>query len=239
MSEEVKENIPEGWVPRTELGKKVYSGEITDIDYIFREGLKISEPEIVDVLLPNLENEIILIGGSSGKGGGIRRTIIRRTTRMHKSGRRYRTSALTVVGNRDGYIGIGFAHGQVSKTRELLAKSLKKAKLNLIPIKRGCGSWECGCGEPHSIPFAVEGKCGSVRVKLMPAPKGIGLCVSDEVKKLISLAGISDIWCKTRGNTRTRLNLIGAVFDALKKLNRYKLDEEFEKKAGIKVGRVV
>ncbi len=225
------------WNPKTELGRKVASGEITDIDKIFADGLKISEPEIVDALLPNLESEIILIGGSGGKGGGIRRTIVRRTTRMHKSGRRYKTSAMVVVGNRDGYVGVGFADGQVSKTRELLEKCSKKAKLNLIPVMRGCGSWECRCGTPHSIPFAVYGKCGSVEVRLMPAPKGIGLCVSDEVKKLISLAGIKDVWCRTKGNTRTRINLIKAVFDALRKLNRFKVPEEYREKAGIKVGR--
>lgn len=229
--------VPEGWIPKTELGKKVFKGEVKDIEKLFKEGIKIAEPEIVDVLIPNLENEIILIGGSTGKGGGIRRTISKRTTRMHKSGRRYKTSALIVVGNKNGYVGLGFADGQPAKTRQLISKALQKAKLNIIPIKRGCGSWECGCGEPHSIPFSVEGKLGSVTVELKPAPKGIKLCVSDEVKKIIRLAGIRDVWCKTRGQTATRINLLKAVFYALRKLNKLKVKSDVEKRIGIKLGK--
>ena len=135
-----KVEVPEGWVPRTDLGRAVFEGRITDIEQIFREGHKIAESEIVDALLPNLENEIIMIGGTSGKGGGIRRTISRRTTRMHKSGRRFRVSVMVVVGNRNGYLGIGIASGPPNMHRGVINKALHKAKLNIIPITRGCGS---------------------------------------------------------------------------------------------------
>lgn len=236
--EEVKVSIPEGWKPRTELGKKVVSGELTDITKIFVDGLKIAEPPIVDILIPNLEKEIIFIGGTTGKGGGIKRTPFKRTARMHKSGRRYRISVMSVVGNKNGYVGVGLANGPPGKHQEVIEKSTSKAKLNIIPIRRGCGSWECSCGTNHSIPFAVEGKAGSVRMKLIPAPKGIGLCVSDEVKKIMRLAGISDIWSNTRGNTQMRINLIMAVFNALKKLNRYKTKPDFEKSVGMTIGKV-
>ncbi len=222
------------WKPKTELGKKVAAGEVTDIDSLFKEGIRISEPEIVDILLPNLESDIIYIGGSTGKGGGVRRTVSKRTTRMHKSGRRYTASALVVVGNKDGYIGLGFSRGPIGKHKELMEKALRKAKLNIMPVKRGCGSWECRCGTPHSIPVAISGKTGSTRVELLPAPKGIGLCVSDELKKVFRLAGIKDIWSKTRGQTQTRINLVRAVFDALKTLNRVKMDEK-----GVVTGRSV
>ncbi|MCD6557796.1 MAG: 30S ribosomal protein S5 [Candidatus Aenigmarchaeota archaeon] len=216
--EEVKTG---GWIPTTELGQAVMRGEITSIDEIFARGLKIKEPGIVDKLLPNLESEIILIGGSPGKGGGIRRTPTKKTARMHKSGRRFKVSAVVVVGNRDGYLGIGKA--SAVEHVPAIEKATTEAKLNIIPIKRGCGSWECGCGEKHSIPFAVEGKRGSVRVILKPAPKGVGLCVNDEMKKIISLAGIKDIWSKSFGNTRSRVNASFAVFNALKKLNAMKV----------------
>jgi small subunit ribosomal protein S5 len=236
--ETAKVIVPEGWKPRTVLGKKVMTGEITNITKIFVDGIKIAEPAIVDVLLPNLEREIVLIGGSTGKGGGIRRTPFRRTSRMHKSGRRYRISVMTIVGNKNGYVGIGLASGPPGKHQEVIEKSTNQAKLNVIPIRRGCGSWECFCGTNHSIPFAVEGKSGSVRIKLMPAPKGIGLCVSNETKKIMRLAGISDIWCSTRGNTQMRINLVRAVIDALKKLNAYKVKPDFEKKVGMTIGKV-
>jgi small subunit ribosomal protein S5 len=157
---------------------------------------------------------------------------------MHKSGRRFGISSMSVVGNRNGYVGIGLDSGPPGKHREILGKSANKAKLNIIPIMRGCGSWECLCGENHSIPFSVEGKSGSVKITLMPAPKGVGLVVTDEVKKIMRLAGIKDIWCNTRGNTHMRINLMFAVFDALRKLNTYKLKPEFEKKVGLIVGKV-
>lgn len=221
------------WVPKTELGRKVMNGEITSLEEIFVKGYRIMEPEIVDILLPNLKNEVFLIGGSSGKGGGIKRVPVRRTTRMHKSGRRHKISIMVAVGNENGWVGIGLGTGPMGKQREVYEKALKDAKKNIIPILRGCGSWECRCGEQHSIPVTVTGKCGSVRVKLMPAPRGLGLCAPDEIKKLLRLAGIQDIWMKSRGDTRTRINFVRAVFDALKSLYRYKLPERFKEHSGI------
>lgn len=225
------------WKPKTQVGRDVFEGKITDIAQLFDSGKRITEPQIVDALLPGLENDIILIGGSTGKGGGIRRTPSRRTSRMHKSGRRYHISVMVVVGNRNGYVGLGIAGGLPGAHREVVEKALTKAKLNLIPIRRGCGSWECGCGTAHSIPLTVTGKAGSVRITLMPAPRGLGLAVSDEVKKMIRLAGITDVWCKSRGQTQSRVNLLKAVLDALHKLDAYRVNEAAEKAVGLKTGR--
>ena len=208
------------WIPKTNLGKDVMKGKVTDIGKILDEGIRIRESEIVDFLVPNMESELILIGGRPGKGGGIERTPLRISAKMHKSGRRYTCTTFAVVGNKDGVIGMG--KGRAKDSRGAINKAIKQAKLNLIKIPRGCGSWECGCGGPHSIPFKTEGKSGSVRVTLMPAPRGIGLAVDDETKKLLTLAGISDIWGRTLGNTGTRINLIIAVFRALKNLHRYR-----------------
>lgn len=219
----------ENWIPRTELGKEVFEGKITSLDEIFASGRKIKESEIADKLL-NLRSEIILVGSSSGKGGGKRRTPTKRTTRMHRSGRRYTVSALVAVGNGDGYLGIGKAHSK--ENRVAIEKATENAKLNIVPIKRGCGSWECACGRVHSIPYEVMGKKGSVRVILKPAPKGVGLCISDEAKKLMHLAGIKDIWSKSFGATSSRTNFVMAIFESLKKINRMKTKEE-EKKEDI------
>lgn len=212
-------NIEE-WVPKTKLGKEVMEGKITSIDSIFETGRKIMEPEIVDFLFPGIEHELILIGGSPGKGGGKRRTPSKRTARMHKSGRRFNTTCLVVAGNKEGYVGIGI--GKAPEFQNALEKAIKKAKVNIMPVKRGCGSWECGCGKNHSIPFEIRGKEGSSVAILKPAPKGLGLCASDSVKKLMVLAGIKDIWIKSFGKTQTRTNYIKAVFNALKQLNRVK-----------------
>lgn len=223
-----------GWVPRTGLGKLVLEGKIKNMNEIFKTGHKIEEPGVVDMLLPDLDHELVLIGGTPGKGGGIRRTVGRRTARMHKSGRRFKTACLAIVGNRNGYVGVGETAGR--EFAQALEKALQKAKLALIPVRRGCGSWECECREAHSIPLTVIGSAGSVQVMLKPAPKGVGLVVSSELKKLLELAGIRDVWSKSLGKTKTRANFIKAAFDALKSLNRIKITPEQTKKLGIVMG---
>ncbi len=217
--EEIKLEKPsslETWVPKTPLGEKVFKGEIKDINEIFEAGYIIKEPEIVDMLVPNLKSELIFIGGRTGKGGGAQRIPIRITAKMHKSGRRFKMTAFVVVGNEDGLVGVG--KGSALEARSAVEKAIRKAKMNLIKVKRGCGSWECGCGGNHSIPFKVEGKSGSVRVILIPGPKGLGLVASDEAKKILRLAGIKDVWVKSFGNTSMRMNLIKAIFNAFKNL---------------------
>jgi small subunit ribosomal protein S5 len=139
---------------------------------------------------------------------------------MHKSGRRYTSTAFVAVGNKDGLVGIG--KGRAKDSRGAIDKAIKNAKLGLMKVPRGCGSWECGCGGSHSLPYKTIGKSGSVRVTLIPAPRGIGLAVDDETKKILTLAGIKDVWEKTLGNTGARINLISAVFDALKKLHSFR-----------------
>jgi small subunit ribosomal protein S5 len=208
------------WKPKTGLGRLVFEKKITSLDEILEKGLKIKEPEIVDFLEPGMKSEIVLIGGRPGKGGGIQRTPVRVTAKMHRSGRRYTSSTFAIVGNGKGIVGIG--KGRAKEGRLAAEKAIEKAKLNLIKVKRGCGSWECGCGGEHSIPFKVYGKSGSVRVRLMPAPRGIGLVMNDEAKKIMRLAGIEDVWVKSYGNTGMRINLIQAIFDGLKKLHSYK-----------------
>ncbi len=216
--EEVSE-VLRYWKPKTRLGREVFEGKIKSIDEILDSGKKIMEPEIVDKLLPELKSELLLIGGRTGKGGGIQRIPIKITAVMHRSGRRFRAKALAAVGNEDGIVGIGRA--SALESRDAIEKAIARAKLNIIKIKRGCGSWECECGQEHSIPYKTEGKSGSVRVVLLPAPRGLGLVADDESKKLLRLAGIKDVWVKTYGNTQMRTNLITAMFNALKKLYVY------------------
>lgn len=221
MSEQEAEE--EVWVPKTQLGKRVAKGELTTVQEALHADEKVMEPEIIDQLI-DLDEEVILIGGTPGKGGGKRRTVSKRTARMHKSGARYRSKAMTVLGDRNSVIGLG--HGEAEDTRAAIESASREAKLNLIEIDKGCGSWECACGTEHTVPFEVTGKSGSVEVELKPAPKGIGLAASDDMAKLLELAGFEDVWVQSRGKTRTRGNLIRAGFNALEKINEMKRGEE-------------
>ncbi len=220
--EEKKEDYMMDWRPKTKLGAEVQAGRYKTLDDILQKGELILEPEIVDYLVPDLMHEVVYIGGSPGKGGGIRRTATKMTARMHKSGRRFKLSALAIVGNGNGIVGVGRAIS--TEHRTALEKAAKNAKLGVIRVRRGCGSWECGCDGKHSVPFKVKGTAGSVDVSILPAPKGVGIVASEEVKKILRLAGIKDAWVKTSGKTSTRTNLVFAFFDALKNLNSGKGD---------------
>ncbi|MFH1623292.1 MAG: 30S ribosomal protein S5 [Candidatus Aenigmatarchaeota archaeon] len=207
------------WRPRTALGKEVASGAAKSIDDVLKAGRKMLEPQIVDFLVPELKSELIQIGGRKGKGGGKERIPVKITATMHRSGRRFTYNAFAIVGDEAGLVGVG--RGSAIETRSAINKAIGRAKMNIIRIKRGCGSWECGCGGDHSIPYKTTGKTGSVSVVLMPAPKGLGLAADDESKKILKMAGIKDVWMKTYGNTGMRINLVNAVFDALKNLYAY------------------
>ncbi len=190
----------EQWVPRTRLGKMIQEGRITSIEEIFMGGFQLREPQIVDTLLPDLQEEVINVN------------LVQKQT---DAGEKSRFKAIVAVGNRDGYIGMG--SGKASQVRNAIEKAAADARLNIVPIRRGCGSWECDCGKPHSTPFNTEGKCGSVRVDVIPGPRGLGLVASEVAKVILGLAGIKDCWTRSYGSTRTVPSFAYAVFQALKK----------------------
>jgi len=205
-----------GWNPKTTLGKKIKSGEITSYDQILDLGAKIFEPEITDSLLPNIETDLLLIGQSKGKFGGGQRRVFKQTQKKTQEGNKPKFATIATVGDRDGFVGIGY--GKSKETVPAREKAIRNAKLSVIKIMRGCGSWQCGCKEQHSIPYKVKGKCGSVKIELLPAPKGTGLKVEGECQKILTLAGIKDVWSRTQGQTKSKINLITACFEALRKL---------------------
>ena len=218
-----------GWKPKTELGQKIKDKAITNIDEILDSSQRIMEPEIVDSLL-KMEQDLLEIGQSKGKFGGGARRVFRQTQKKTKEGNKPKFSTLAVVGDKNGHVGLGL--GKAKETVPAREKAARNAKLNIFKIRRGCGSWQCGCGTPHSLPFAVSGKCGSIEITLMPAPKGKGLCSQSEIGKILRLAGIKDVWTKTRGQTANAVNFVYACEDALRKLSSVKLKaEHFDKLA--------
>jgi small subunit ribosomal protein S5 len=210
------------WQPKTSIGQKVKAGEITSIDQILDKGFKILEATITEVLLPNMENDLLMIGQAKGKFGGGQKRAFKQTQQKTPEGNKPSFSCIAVIGNNNGYVGVG--RGKAKDTVPAREKALRNAKLGVFKVVRGCGSWQCGCKTPHSIPTAVDGKCGSIRIRLMPAPKGKGLVIEQECAKILRMAGIKDVWSKTRGcSTRTASNMVYAVVDALKKLSTTKI----------------
>lgn len=201
------------WVPKTALGRKVKAGEITSIEEIFNSSAKILEPEIVDSLL-RLEEELIEVA---------------KTTRVVRAGRRFSFRATVMVGNRDGYIGIATA--KATERFPAIGKATKKARLNIKKVFLGSGSWEeQPTRDKHSVPFKVVGKCGGVKVTLMPAPKGTGLAVGKNIKKVLEFAGVRNVWSKARGSSDTRLNFVLAAINALEQTSKMRASRDIEKK---------
>jgi len=215
LQEEEKQNALDNWKPKTSLGRKVKDGKVKNIDEILNE--PILEQQIIDLLLPTT-SDLLLVGQSKGKFGGGKRRAWKQTQRKTIDGNVPSFSCGVIIGDQNGHVGVGF--GKAKETLPAREKALRKAKLNLIRITRGCASFDCLCSDPHTVPFIVEGKCGSSVVRLIPAPQGTGLVIGDECKKILKLAGIKDIYSKTFGQTRSTINLAKACIEALKKTNK-------------------
>ncbi len=193
----------ESWEPKTALGREVKEGKVKSISEVLRRGVPIKEPEIVEALAPGLEERILAINF---------------VQRMHKSGRRNKYRVLVAVGNRDGLVGVG--HNSAREIREAIRKATLTAKMGLVEVARGCGSWECRCDRPHSVPVEGKGKYGSVEITIKPAPRGLGLVASEVPRAVLELAGVKDAWTFSRGETRTTINLSMATLQALKNLTK-------------------
>ena len=187
------------WKPRTTLGMQVASGKITSMDQIYENGMRIQESEIVKKLLPEIKSQVVHVG------------IVQKQT---DAGEMTRFNALVAVGNEAGWFGVG--KGKASQMRIAIDKATTAAYLDVIPVKLGCGSWECRCNQLHSVPFKVRGRGGSVAIEILPGPRGLGLVAGENIKSLLKLAGLKDAWTKTFGSTSTMSSTIKAIFDALR-----------------------
>ena len=135
------------WTPRTRLGRMVMNGEILTFEDALATGFPIREVEIVDALLPEMDDDVLSVN---------------MIQRMTDSGRRVRFNVLCAVGNGDGYVGLSICKGK--EVASTIQKAITQAKLNLIPVFRGNGSWESAEGPGNSIPFKATGRSGSTRV---------------------------------------------------------------------------
>ena len=201
-----------GWEPRTRLGTLVAEEEITTMSEALNSGLPFKEPEITDQLL-SLEDDVLDIN---------------MVQRMTDSGRRVKFRCVVAIGDRNGYV--GYAEGRDDQVGSAIQKAIEIAKLNIVQVSRGCGSWECGCGRPHTVALRTQGKAGSVEIELRPAPRGLGLAAGETARSVLELAGIEDIWTHTSGKTRTTVNFAKATFNALKATSEARVPERTREK---------
>ncbi len=188
----------DGWTPRTRLGRMVQDGDVTSMEQALETGLPLKEPELVDQLLPGLDDEVLDIN---------------MVQRMTDSGRRVKFRCVVAIGNRDGFL--GYAEGRDDQVGSAIQKAIDVAKLNIISVDRGSGSWEDSAGGVNSLTRKATGKAGSVTVEVIPAPQGLGLAAAPTVRNILELAGVEDAWTRSNGNTRTTVNLAKATYNAL------------------------
>jgi small subunit ribosomal protein S2e len=175
-------------------------GVITRLEEIYLHSIPIKEFEIVDKLLA--------LSGKTLKEECMKVKSVQKQT---KAGQRTRMKAVVAVGDEDGHIGLG---SKLAKELQMAMKgAIIAAKLSLIPVRRGY--WGNKIGNPHTLPVKITGKCGSVRMRLIPAPRGTGVVGAPATKKMMQFAGVADVFTQSRGNTDTMENFVRANFDAL------------------------
>ena len=148
---------------------------------------------------------------------------INRVAKVVKGGRTFRFSAVVVVGDENGHVGVG--NGKASEVPDAIKKAIEDAKKNLVTVPI------VGTTVPHEY----VGEFGSAKVMLKPAAEGTGVIAGGSVRPVLELAGYKDIRTKVIGTNNPR----NVVYATISGLSNMKTIEEIAKKRGKKVEEIL
>jgi len=151
----------EEWVPCTKLGRLVKAGKIKTLEHIYLFSMPIKEYEIVEYFL-----------GAPGTGKLKDEVMkVQPVQKQTRAGQRTRFKAFVLVGDFDGHVGLGVKVGK--EVANAIRGAIIDGKMGVVPVRRGY--WGNKLGLPHTVPNKIHGKCGSVHIRLVPAPRGTGI----------------------------------------------------------------
>jgi len=130
---------------------------------------------------------------------------INRVAKVVKGGRNFRFSALVVVGDENGHVGVGM--GKSVEIPEAIRKGIEDAKKNLVTVAM-VGS---------TIPHTIDGKFGTAVIHIMPGAEGTGVLAGGPVRAVLELSGLKDVRAKSLGSSNAR-NVVNATIDGLARL---------------------